>query len=450
MQAEYSPVRTVGLGKRGSDAPRKTSVLERKSTFEAKEVRILTYLEHFCVVFSLYSNVYSQMKQPPPRTLSLAEGNPIVGKRVKEGLVSQIASKFQRQETSSTSTNAAPAAATKRPERISLDSPSPTTSPSRRFSSVSAAEARKEEERARRPVSRTESHHTRFNNARALFEKLGSAEELDAPATPPATASASSGRGRGTSPTARAASVGRAPEENGQKDLASSKAAANSTTAAGSSYFRSRSSSPFSGSPKGDSSQRPSRTSVSSTSPGKVVNGHETEISAALTEEAPSPAPKTSAQNGLSGTTGLVKSRRLSFQQKQQATEENAASAPAVASSSKFASANGDSSKVGRQPRNWFPSGASKPQESVESARRASVKNDSTPNLVASPSEAVPAGSFATSESRPGETESLDLPAGDRRPLGGMGASSDSIEEYLKNWKSSDEGDREQQPGPER
>ncbi len=42
VQAEYSPVRTVGLGGGGGGRgeTRKTSVLERKSTFEAKEVRV--------------------------------------------------------------------------------------------------------------------------------------------------------------------------------------------------------------------------------------------------------------------------------------------------------------------------------------------------------------------------------------------------------------------------
>ena len=37
VKAEFSPVRTVGLAGRGET--RKTSVLERRSTFEAKEVR---------------------------------------------------------------------------------------------------------------------------------------------------------------------------------------------------------------------------------------------------------------------------------------------------------------------------------------------------------------------------------------------------------------------------
>ncbi len=39
VQTDYSRARAVDLGSRSNGPPRKTSVLERKSTFEAKEVR---------------------------------------------------------------------------------------------------------------------------------------------------------------------------------------------------------------------------------------------------------------------------------------------------------------------------------------------------------------------------------------------------------------------------
>lgn len=323
------------------------------------------------------SQNYFQMKQPPPRSLSIA-----TPKSLKEGLVSQMASKFQ------TSSSMESATKPRRPERISLDSPSPVTSPQRRFSSVDSSR-KNDEDRFRKPVTRTESHHTRFNNARALFEKLGSAEELDEPKTCPNTTTtpATATRGR-TSPTsARAASVGRSEDNNGHREqkLSTSSAA----------YFRSRSSSPFSGGGTRSASvqgERPSRTSKSESLSNGDQNGE---------------ANGHVVNGGVKEPMGLVKSRRLSFQQKQQEAAEVTTSP----------SLNGIRSGGGA--RNWFPTPASaKKDESIESARRTSVKNDSTPNLLSSAkstaSEAIP-----------------DQP-GDRRPLN---ASTDSIEEYMKNWK---------------
>ena len=60
---------------------------------------------------------------------------------------------------------------------------------------------------------------------------------------------------------------------------------------------------------------------------------------------------------------------------------------------------------------------------SVESSRRESVKNDSVPQTVSANLEGLP---------------------GDRRPLLGARNSSDSIEDYIRNWKKSP---NEQQEG---
>ena len=59
----------------------------------------------------------------------------------------------------------------------------------------------------------------------------------------------------------------------------------------------------------------------------------------------------------------------------------------------------------------------------VESSRRESVKNDSVPQTVSANLEGLP---------------------GDRRPLLGARNSSDSIEDYIRNWKKSP---NEQQEG---
>ena len=75
-------------------------------------------------------------------------------KPIKEGLVSQIASKFQNNET-----------VVLRKKSSTSDSPVIKELPSK--TSVVAS------------VSRTESHQARFNSARAMFEKMGSADDLD-------------------------------------------------------------------------------------------------------------------------------------------------------------------------------------------------------------------------------------------------------------------------------
>ncbi len=378
--------------------------------------------------------------KPPARSLSVAEGPPIVGKRIKEGLVSQIASKFQRQESGADS-----APAPRRPERISLDLPSPTSP--QRFSS----ESRKDEDRARvvarRAVTRTESHHTRFNNARALFEKLGSAEELDSPTCPAAAAavaavgplSTASASGRAASvgrPSSRSSDEGGAQQKHARAAAAAATAAATSSTSTSSTsaYYRSRSSSPFSGGNRSTSvpAERPSRTSL--------TNGHTADGAAGDHAAAAS-----SVNNGTSETMGIVKTRRLSFQQKQQQQQQAASSSGSSPTPNGLPPAHESKSTTverGRQQRNWFPTGSTRQQESVESARRTSVKNDSTPNLVSSPKVAAAAATSSSPDSSPVPPSNLDLP-GDRRPL--ASATSDSIEEYIKNWKkdSPDEATKE-------
>ena len=93
-------------------------------------------------------------------------------KPIKEGLVSQIASKFQNNET------------------VVLRKKSSVTEP--------VVKETKTPKTSVASVSRTESHQARFNSARAMFEKMGSADDLD-------SISSSNGNNRGS----RASSVQR-------------------------------------------------------------------------------------------------------------------------------------------------------------------------------------------------------------------------------------------------
>ena len=92
--------------------------------------------------------------------------------------------------------------------------------------------------------------------------------------------------------------------------------------------------------------------------------------------------------------------------------------------------------------RNWFPNFEKSSNDvakvtetptSVESSRRESVKNDSVPQTV---SNLIPEP----------QSQSLTQP-GDRRPLLGARNSSDSIEDYIRNWKG--KGDAAVRPGDE-
>ena len=85
-------------------------------------------------------------------------------KPIKEGLVSQIASKFQQTNNKDI----------------------PTTNPvivRKKSDSILAYKASSSSDvlpvKKTSLVSRTESHQTRFNNARAMFEKMGSTDDLD-------------------------------------------------------------------------------------------------------------------------------------------------------------------------------------------------------------------------------------------------------------------------------
>jgi hypothetical protein len=61
------------------------------------------------------------------------------------------------------------------------------------------------------------------------------------------------------------------------------------------------------------------------------------------------------------------------------------------------------------------------------------VKNDNTPNLLAGTVANIEKSDKSTFDVSPTPSANLNLP-GDRRPLS-ANASSDSIEDYLKNWK---------------
>lgn len=89
------------------------------------------------------------------------------------GLVSQIASKFQNSDTSSPRSTA-----------VSLKKTSDCVliKPSTKDSTVSAVAIKKNSVNS---VVRTENHQALFNSARAMFEKLGSNDDLESISSPP-------------------------------------------------------------------------------------------------------------------------------------------------------------------------------------------------------------------------------------------------------------------------
>ncbi|XP_059088554.1 uncharacterized protein LOC131884711 [Tigriopus californicus] len=427
------------------------SVLQRRSTFEGNK---------------------DVMKPQPNRSShSLAESSPLIAKPVKEGHVSLIASRFQQKssvDNSSTITTAPsvptvthstssvrPSSSSSDPAKkaeagssISLNNSRKTSeiivkNPSRAPSEVS--EDRSSSERIsplrsspKKPVSRTESHHARFNTARAMFEKMGSAEELDNSTLPPKKGS--------SSPTSRSSSVGRSDVMGGGGvvDMGFKQSSA---------YFRSRSSSPLSASTMSNNDRSPSR---AKSTPSPTTEGVGSHMNGNLNSSLPS---SSSYQNGLAETVGLVKSRRLSFQQKQNELGQTKTEQPDHHPVKRVQrpwmntnqnqikcsnSSNGDVSLNVSTPSNNNSNNDSTDtaSESVDSSRRISVKSGNAPSLLSSNVKEVPAKSANPTLTtpvieEPSPSANLDLP-GDRRPLSATASNaSDSIEDYIRNWKKS-------------
>lgn len=78
---------------------------------------------------------------------------------------------------------------------------------------------------------------------------------------------------------------------------------------------------------------------------------------------------------------------------------------------------------------------------SVDSVRRTSVKNDHTPNLLSGSGGGEctsPAPQSLPPDATPTPASNLFTPR-DRRPLSARGSTtSDSIEDYIRNWKKSE------------
>ena len=453
---------------------------------------------------------------------------------VKEGHVSSIASKFQQQEKEN-STNSAGSASSagsnnhqynvvgsRVPLSTSLDSSSlllssptatgnPTTAASsaalpknstsvrkvssdktaaffsRKISSTSSADdllnsanGLGPDGKPKKPVTRTESHHARFNTARAMFEKMGSADDLDSDPPPVVIRPRVS---------LRASSVGRNNQSDHQNNRPNSRSSEEATGDSGSTksdsfrqsaaFFRSRSTSPFTGSRSPSQENQPANNNNNIQSNSNVDNNSNSSNGVLSSEQRPSRSvnrvstgsmPSNSIlgstahnseakTNGISGsasfqnglaetTTGLVKSRRLSFQQKSDQEKSESSSNQENASSKPRPNVK----ELTNKQRNWFPNfeKGKTPNatvtENVDSARRTSVKNDNTPQLLSGKDEANPV-----------PPANLELP-GDRRPLSARtSTSSDSIEDYLRNWKKSnptgeppkeDPNQNEEKPAP--
>lgn len=144
------------------------------------------------------------------------------------------------------------------------------------------------------------------------------------------------------------------------------------------------------------------------------------------------------SENSGGSNLGLVKARTMSYTQKlmENGDTENS-------TDRKFSSGQKPNIKeLTNKQRNWFSSfeKSKVSTESIDSARRTSVKSENTPSIISGgggdltppPSKSLPPDATPTPPS------SLNLPR-DRRPLSARG-SSDSIEDYLRNWKKNENG----------
>ena len=359
--------------------------------------------------------------------------------------------------------------------------------------------------------NKTDSHQARFHNARAMFEKMGSADDLDSiPASPTANIPSISSTAKNT----RALSVGCKPVV--PDHLINNKFNFSNTSSVTSSYnsnrgIRSRSTSPFGGSrsssqsslkqstyhPMPDSSgivrsssgnfiERTSTTSAPTTSTcsnsssngnmtvkssssevngeSKSINGH---ISKSLYNDRDKESINMTDKSAILGKENVFKNRsEIQNEFDNSKLLESKSRKPSDYKSPYTSNINeeptGPKTSIGsigrpnikeltHKQRNWFSnfergktstsastSGTVTP-ENVESARRTSVKNDNIPNLLSGldkrgdKSEMI--SKISVPDATPTRSANLNLP-GDRRPLNALSScSSDSIEDYIKNWK---------------
>ena len=336
--------------------------------------------------------------------------------------------------------------------------------------------------------NRTDSHQARFHNARAMFEKMGSADDLDSiPASP--TVNNVPSFSSSVKPF-RALSVGSkptVPEYLNNNRLNSSSITASYNSSLG---VRSRSTSPFGGSRSSSQSSLKQGNYLPTSENSNIVRSASGNF--VSSNSATSPVTNSTNGNGNMATTptsdnsittpyysnGLLstpKNDQNDNRAKRNGDEVAIADIKLRKTSeykSPFSNSNNDETfgqktsigSIGRpnikeltnKQRNWFSnfergktstsastSGTVTP-ENVESSRRTSVKQDNIPNLLSGLDKSGNKSDLSISsvpDASPAPSANLNKP-GDRRPLNALSScSSDSIEDYIRNWK----GDTEEQ-----
>ena len=440
---------------------------------------------------------------------------------VKEGLVSQIASRFQQQvgvantaeseieklsakrkisepvkSVHKHNTSNVPSLSSENLGFISNSGDSLIRTPFKENQQQATSPRKLSAARADHVTSsnRTDSHQARFHNARAMFEKMGSADDLDSiPASPTVNIPPSySGSGK----PLRALSVGSKPTvpEHFLNNKFNSNASSITSSYNSNLGVRSRSTSPFGGSRSSSQSSIKHSTYNSTTDPSGIVRSSSGSF---MAHNSNTSLPAQSSNGNMAITTVSDVSNELKsinghtsknlhndendnrskenieIVDKSDIQNDNARSKMMDTKSRKtsdykspFNLTNNEegsghknsTSSIGRpnikeltnKQRNWFSnfergktstsastSGTVTP-ENVESSRRTSVKQDNIPNLLSGLDRIGSKVDISTKSSVPDATptpsSNLNQP-GDRRPLNMSSCSSDSIEDYIRNWK---------------
>ena len=368
-------------------------------------------------------------------SVATTAGSEILAK--KEGLVSQIASKFQRQVE---------------PE----NPPEPVVLRKKSDSSTSVLKLSSSTELAHKSsgISRTESHQTRFHNARAMFERMGSADDLDNVGSTPAPTPKTSV----TTGATRSSSVcGRPSLELNNKSY-THRASFNVPSTSGTN--RSRSTSPFAGSrSSSQSSLKQNQQSVvvrsssgnfvsSPTTPTSSISSYLNGSSITKPLNGHKAEPNGNDVDANDNTTSLVKARRISFQKAVGASEAMSSDTEGKPS---ITGPRPNIKELTNKQRNWFtsfergrsPSTTESPAPSEVSETPKTKNSDVTkPQESAaatsvSDTESLVSGSSMPPDATPTPPANLNLP-GDRRPLSALTSNSpDSIEDYIRNWRKS-------------
>lgn len=396
---------------------------------------------------------------------------PPSGGRVREGLVSQIASRFQQQQQQQQQIHHH---LHQKPIHALVSPIAAQTPLSSSKENLNSANASATATSPTRNLSRSDSHQARFHSARAMFEKMGSADDLDnvgaAAPSPPASVTSSTSWSSSSTLAHQSTQPLPQPPPQSSSGLVRSRfnfPGGNSRAFGGgggdsggsSNSERSRSTSPFYGGSMSKSSSQSSPRPPPPPPPTvqNVIGNVGTSDQTSLVTRSTSSSNLNNKNCGLNGGDlagqGAKMSKSFSNESNLNDVEQALSSSPttAAAATAKVSlTLRPNIKELTNKQRNWFSNferGKTLPQQTSPAETTTQEGEDHGHGegvVVVNPAESrlhdVLEDRHVTASDNHQQFRdvgtNLNLP-GDRRPLSALVSSSDCIEEFMKkNWKN--------------